>query len=220
MPSGNDGGGSSAPLTKLLAGGVGSITAGLGAFGTLTGGFERVARNEPTAAILLVVVGSLAIGLGVIAPAVSKRVKDGWLGAGTVVLVAVGIIFGVLVIRGASTSERPSVNGSISVTEKTVTVKGLVEASGLKSSEHMLVKVEGEKANVDTVVYVAHVGPNSEGKIKAPVETVVPRDAYSEIIISGQLPKTVGDAAQQEVVQDCGAATRYWGCARLLVPPK
>ena len=215
-----NGGETSAPLTTLLAGGVTSITAGLGAFGTLTGGFERVARNYPAESVLLVLVGSVAIGLGVVAPAVSKRVKDVWLAAGSAALLAVGILFGVLVIGGASTSERPSVSGSLTVGEQTMTVKGQVEAAGLRSDEHMLIKVEGERPDgTDAVVYVAHVGPSSEGKVKAPIETVVPRSAYAELIVSAQLGERISQEARRtEAVQDCGDDTPYWGCARLLVP--
>lgn len=210
----------SAAVTKIFAGGIGSITAAFGVAGAVTGGLERVFRNHPRFAIALILLTALIVAFGIVAPAVWDKIPDRFLIYGTVLLVGAGGALGWLVVEGASTKERPSVGGSLTAGEKTVTVKGQVDASGLKSNEHMLIKVEGENAaGVDTVVYVARAGPDSEGKVSAPVETSVPRAAYRELIVSAQVEGKISDKQRRkEAVQDCGADTPYWGCARLLVP--
>ena len=211
----------SSGVTKIFAGGIGSITAAFGVVGAVTGGLERVFRNHPKAALALIVLGAVIVGFGIVGPAVSKKIPDGALVFGTIAIVAAGAWLSWLIVEGASTKERPSVTGSLAATADQVTVKGQIEAGGLKSSEHMLIKVEGEQAGNDTVVYVARVGPNSEGKVKAPVETVVPRAAYSELIVSAQLQEKISKKERgKEAVQDCGDETPYWGCVRLLVPAK
>jgi hypothetical protein len=211
----------SAGVTKVFAGGIGSITAAFGVVGTVTGGLERVFRNHPKAALALIVFGAVVVAFGIVGPAVTARIPDAALMYGTIALVAAGAWLSWLVVDGASTKERPSVSGSLSATADQVTVKAQVEAGGLKSSEHMLIKVEGERYGDDTVLYVARVGPNSEGKVKAPVETVVPRAAYGELIVSAQLQEKINKKERRmEAVQDCGDETPYWGCVRLLVPAK
>ena len=212
----------SAGVTKLFAGGVGSITAAFGVVGAVTGGLERVFRNHPKAALALIVGGAVVVAFGVVGPAVTKKIPDVALVYGTFLLVGAGAWLSWLIVEGASTKERPSVTGSLTVTGDIATVKGQIDAGGLKSSEHMLIKVEGEKpGGVDAVVYVARVGPNSEGKVKAPVETVVPRAAYAELIVSAQLQEKISKKERRkEAVQDCGDETPYWGCVRLLVPAK
>ena len=214
----------SANVTKIFAGGIGSVTAGFAAVGAVTGGLERVFRNLPdwaTAVILILTAAIIAVGI--VGPAVTEKIKDGWLVVGTLLLVGMTGVISFLVVNGASTVERPSVSGALTAADKSLTVKGMVEASGLKSDEHMLIKVEGETQTdptKDTLLYVARIGPNSEGKVKAPIETIVARSDYNEIIVSGQLQSEVKKArVKQEGVQDCNETTKYWGCARLLVPP-
>lgn len=210
----------SAAVTKVFAGGIGSITAAFGVVGTVTGGLERVFRNHPKIALGLVVLTAVIVAFGIVAPAVWKAIPDRVLIYGTVLLVGAGGALGWLVVDGASTKERPSVSGSLTVTGEALGVKGQIRASGLKSDEHMLIKVEGEKVGEeDTVLYVARVGPDSDGRVEEPVETTVPRSGYRELIVSAQVEGKISEKRRkQEVVQDCGADTPYWGCARLLVP--
>ena len=209
-------------VTKFLAGGVGSVTAAFGALGSLTGGFERAFRDNQNLSIALLVATAVIVGVGVIAPAVSKKIPDWVLAIGVGLLLGVGTWFAVLIVGGTSTKERPRVSGSLAVTDKQLMIKGLVEASGLKSDEHMLIRVEGrttkEKlaffhagkprdkadppggADVEPgvtdhfqLIYAARVGPDHEGKVKAPIDTVAPAKIYERIVISAQLQEAVNE---------------------------
>jgi hypothetical protein len=235
-------------VTKFLAGGVGSVTAAFGALGTLTGGLERAVRNYPKLSVTLLIATAVLVGLGVIAPAVSRRIPDWILALGVGGLLVVGSIFGVLIVEGASTKERPRVNASLTATKDQLTIKGTVKASGLGSDEHMLIRVEGRttrhpladlhagrpRGRADPpggqateggvadhlqLLYAARVGPDAEGKVDAPIDTVASRSLYERIVVSAQLQGAVDAQRVAEAeVQRCDATTRYWGCALLLVP--
>lgn len=235
-------------VTKFLAGGIGSVSAAFGALGTLTGGLERAVRNYPKVTVALLLATAVIVGLGVIAPAVSKAIlrlgpgdrcrgstrrrRDSRRRRGQRRL-----------DQGAAASQRQSGRD-----KRAADNQGLVEANGLKSDEHMLIRVEGRTTKnelaffragkrrdkndpaggTDTepgvddhfqLIYAARVGPDEEGKIKAPIETVAAPKLYERIVVSAQVQGEVNRRRVQATrVQRCGEDTRYWGCAVLLVP--
>src|SRR5205085_2697281 len=102
----------SSPLAQFLAAGVLGLTGVLTALGVTGGAISRIMRNEATfLPCFLVIV--LAVGLGVIAPVVSRQVPDRVLVPGVIVLLlALGWMAG-LAVKTANSQERPNVSASL-----------------------------------------------------------------------------------------------------------
>ena len=94
------------------------------------------------------------------------------------------------------------------------TAKGRNDIRGGSSTD------ESGKTDHFQLLYRAMIGPDSEGKAKPPVDTVVSLPAAHErIVVSGQVVGRVSRRrARDAQVQRCGEDTPYWGCALLLVP--
>jgi hypothetical protein len=239
----------SSGIAKLLAGGLTVFSGGIAVLGAATGSLQRVMRNHPLAAAICFGVAVLAVAFGVILPAMWAKVPDGVLAIGALFLFGSIGVLGGFIVDSASTKERPRVAASLSKSGDHLSVKGSVEASGLSSGEHILIRVEGRTTRVKLaalhsgrprgsrdplapysddyaplrdyyqLVYGARVGPDADGKVKAPIATRIPHRLYDRLVVSAQV---VGKAdpvqVAKETVRRCSATTTYWGCIAILVP--
>lgn len=231
-------------LAKWLAGGLTLFSGVAATVGVSTGTLQHLALNRPTTFFTLFTLAVLAVGVGILLPALwPSRSSDKWLAPGAVVLLGAMLGLGWFAIRDTGTPRRPTAHVALSATADVVTLKGQVEARGLKAKEYVVVTVEGRSSRVKLakriaskrrrgevrarrdgheyghVVYVARVGPDDDGKVEAPIELAVRRKIYTRLVVSAELQGE--DRPDQQIgpsQRRCDASTNYWTCAAVLVP--
>lgn len=213
----------SATATQWLASGLTVITGGAAVFGASTGALGRVIRDHPDYAKTWLGVALLAVAIGVIMPAVVDIVPDGVIVLGTLLLAASLWALGTRMADDQSRSARPQVAGALSTTSTEVKLTGSVKASGLRSTDHMLVQADKYTTGKDMLVnlYTAFVGPNADGKVDAAISLSAARGKFDRIVVSGEVQGKIDETkADQTRVELCDASLRYRGCAVLVVPRK
>jgi hypothetical protein len=166
----------------------------------------------------------VAVAVGVIGPAVS-RIQDKLLILGALCVLVPSLFLAGAVIKGKSTKDRPRVAASLSSSKDELLLKGSVEASGLQTGEHILIRVEGRTtarklallhvgrprrapdpsapSSVEQqglrdyyqLLYAARVGADIDGNLKAPIETAARPGLYERVVVSAEVVERAGPRA-------------------------
>jgi len=213
----------SAAATKWLASGLTVITGSAAVFGASTGSLGRVIRDDPNFARGWLAIALVAVGLGIIVPAVVEKVPNMLILIGAAFLLLSVYQLGTRMATDQSRSQRPQVDGALSTTKDELKVTGKVKANGLRSTDYMLIQVDQHttKTKQTVTLYSAFVGPNGDGHVNAPIGIAAGRDAFDRIVISGQVVGKVDETKlDQPPVELCDTSLKYRGCAVMSVPAK
>jgi hypothetical protein len=213
----------SAPVTQWLAAGLTFFTGTLTTIGTTTGGVERALRDYPVGGGVCLALVLLGVSFGIILPAVNRKVPDGWIALGAAVVLASTLAFAILIIHGKSDDQRPRTASSLSVAGRFATVKGNIKASGLQTPEEVVVRVEGRRRDDASLrlvpLYVSRLGPDPDGQIDAPIETVLRRRRYDRVFVSAEIVEEVKpEDVRKRKLRRCRATTENFGCTALVIP--
>jgi len=206
LPVGKDAQGAAKFLLAALPA-LGALLTALAITGDLVG---RMARNHPWATFGAFGCAALAVFLGAIAAFALRAGSEGErrvLHAGLGVL-GTALVF--TVFAGVRTwGDRPQ--PSITITPRNgarVTVS--VEATGLRSTDHLVVQVEqlGRAGQPGQELYGASLGPNASGDVKQTMDVPLPAGDFDDIGAKAW----VGDEPR-----DCYRRGNSTGCVRVHV---
>jgi hypothetical protein len=206
LPVGKDAQGAARFLLAALPA-LGALLTALAITGDLVG---RMARNHPWATTGSFGCAALAVFLGAVAAFALRESSDAERRVLYLGLVVLGGGLVLTVYAGVRTwGDRPQ--PSIMITPKrgsTVTVS--VEASGLRSSDHLVVQVEqlGHTGLPGQELYGASLGPDASGDVKQSIDVPLPAGDFDDIGAKawvGAEPK------------DCYSRGNSTGCVRVHV---
>jgi hypothetical protein len=206
LPVGKDAQGAARFLLAALPA-LGALLTALAITGDLVG---RMARNHPWATTGSFGCAALAVFLGAVAAFALRESSDAERRVLYLGLVVLGGGLVLTVYAGVRTwGDRPQ--PSIMITPKrgsTVTVS--VEASGLRSSDHLVVQVEqlGHTGLPGQELYGASLGPDTSGDVKQSIDVPLPAGDFDDIGAKawvGAEPK------------DCYSRGNSTGCVRVHV---
>jgi hypothetical protein len=179
LPVGKDAQGAARFLLAALPA-LGALLTALAITGDLVG---RMARNHPWATSGSFGCAALAVFLGAVAAFGLRESSDAErrvLYLGLVVLGA-GLLF--TVYAGVRTwGDRPQ--PSVTITPKRGSVVDVsVEASGLRSSDHLVVQVEqlGRTGQPGQELYGASLGPDASGEVNQSVDVALPAGDFDDV---------------------------------------
>jgi hypothetical protein len=194
------------PVAAWLIGGVAFLTAVLTAIGADAANVDRVRVNYAgwfTAAILAVI---LAILLGVLYPVIKSDRRRKWAVLGGVVLLGAAIVgITYMTTTSLSAKSRPRMIAKLERADSGDNVTGSVTAAGLKSSEHIAVRVigistrenpselhvgharGGETPADRQVLYSSRTGPDSGGATTVEFAVPVGSGLYERLDVEAEL---------------------------------
>ena len=179
LPVGKDAQGAARFLLAALPA-LGALLTALAITGNLVG---RMARNHPWATFGSFGCAALAVFLGAVAAFALRESSDAERRVLYLGLVVLGCGRVLTVYAGVRTwGDRPQ--PSITITPKrgsVVTVS--VEASGLRSSDHLVVQVEqlGHTGQPGQELYGASLGPDASGDVKQSIDVALPAGDFDDV---------------------------------------
>jgi hypothetical protein len=245
-------------LAKALAGGFVLVSGTLAFLGATGNGLEAILRNHPVWSLVLFTLAGLAIGMGILAPLFFQMAGAGqttkrefakglgfpalWLIAGFLVLGGSLVGLSWLAIDSKSGKERPRIESTFSVNGDLAVLEGKVKASGLRTSEHILILVEGHshvkqlselhggladakeleklQPNADgdyvQLVYAARAGGDADGAVEMPFKLEFDSSFYERLVISAELRPRIGKKVGPG---RCDENSARWGCVQIIMPP-
>jgi hypothetical protein len=233
------------PVAQWLAGGVVLFTGVVTALGLSAGTLQAMMRNHPDEFFLCFGLVVIAIGVGVVAPVVTRTVPEAVLIPGVVALLAGLGGFGYLAITSAGDTQRPEVTASVvSSGQRTLLVKGAAELTGLKTSDYALVRVDGlarpglrlSKFHLGAprgkddpqsgvaedgvkgpyqVVWSGRSGPATDGTVTVPIKVEIPRGEFEAVVVSAFHQNSENRFIDR---RRCGKADSGWGCVEIMLP--
>ena len=179
LPVGKDARGAARFLLAALPA-LGALLTALAITGDLVG---RMARNHPTATLAAFGCAALAVFLGAVAAFVLREGSAAERRVLYLGLVVLGSGLVATVYAGVSTwGDRPQ--PSITITPKRGTlVTVTVRASGLRSRDHLVVRVEqlSRTGVPGEELYGASLGPSAKGEIDERVDVPVPPGDFDDL---------------------------------------
>jgi len=179
-------------LAQLSLAIIPAFVAALAAIGGATGGLARLLRDETRVAVVAMGLILLSVALAALARAVSTtpgppgssprlvvrpRVKAVLL-LGSGILLFAGLFIAVTAQIGVmGTSQAPQIAGSVERSGNDVVVRGVVQASGVRSVDRITIYSyqtddDAESANMPAL-YQSSSGPDANGVVKVPLELLV-----------------------------------------------
>jgi hypothetical protein len=236
------------PVAAWLIGGVAFLTAVLAAIGADAANVDRVRINFPVLFSVAILVLIVAILAGVLYPVVISSGGADDRRRRIYLAIFVGLIglsiasIAYLTTISLSAKSRPRIVARLERGAAGDRVTGSVTAAGLKSKEHIAVRVIGistrerlseqhvgharghEEPTDRQVVYSSRTGPDSAGVTQVALDVAVGSGLYERLDVEGELisEEEVEDAARSAesiAFNRCDQRSRQFSCMSLVVPP-
>jgi hypothetical protein len=233
------------PVAQWLAGGMVLFTGVVTALGLGAGTLQALMRNRPLEFFVCFGLVVIAIGVGVIAPVITRTVPEAALIPGVVALLAGLGGFGYMAIMSAGDTQRPEVTASVvSSGPDTLLVTGVAELTGLRTSDYALVRVDGlarpgrrlakfhlgEPRGKDDprsgvaddgvkgpyqAVWSGRSGPALDGTVTVPIKVEIPRGEFEAVVVSAFHQRSLNRFTDK---RRCGKEDSGWGCVEIMLP--
>jgi hypothetical protein len=211
-----------------------TLTAGLTAFGAVSGGLTRMLRNYPGLSVWGAILASVAIGIG-LGMTLSRpiRITGGTVDSITARrwLLRIGVLFFVIGLTLAVTAatqaphgrERPQITASLNY-ENGLTLVGEVKASDLRWTDFMEVSVLAAWISEDSpnsirwesrkFLYISHTGPDADGNVNLALRVPIRTEKRWNIIqVAGSIER------ERAPFPNCTPeAPENFGCIALRLP--
>jgi membrane-bound metal-dependent hydrolase YbcI (DUF457 family) len=212
------------PVLVWLLGAGAFLTTVLALIGASDADLDRLRVNHPVtfnvAIGVLIGMMLLAVAWPLLRARFPRWVKGGLVTAVVLVGVATYLVAS-LATNDLSAKTRPRIDVHLERQEGRTHVVGSVVATGLRTDEHIIVRIAGvgplasRKAAARVPIYNARVGPDVNGNVDAKLNSAVPTGVYERLDVEADVQrKSRGATAEPR----CDQATRTFGCVTISTP--
>jgi hypothetical protein len=230
-------------IHKGIATGLPIAAVALALFGIKDGTLARIILNASTDFFKAALVLVISIILASVAAFIAARGRA-WAAVILDALAALVFFFGVvwignLAVETAEENERPRISGKVTMGADGVpTLEGTVTAEGLRTEEHVLIRVLGrstfglhrgrtgrdslhegvdEPAGPTQLLFATRMGPDRDGKVDRSFGLPLTPGLYDVVDIQAVIIEPV-DRVKQPRAPACDEASRIFGCLSIWLP--